>query len=137
MQFLINFKGQDGEEISGTHPHGFGLNRVKEIRLKAECPNLPLNCIQGIVYPVSLKEIRVNVEETFADQAGHFRYEQMIEVVVPLAGLRGFFKLEVIIRRNPVTQEATYASLEWKLDEEEVLAAWAEDGCLLNWNTDN
>jgi len=42
MQFLINFKGQDGEEISGTHPHGFGLNRVKEIRLKAECPNLPL-----------------------------------------------------------------------------------------------
>jgi len=137
MQFLINFKGQDGEEISGTFPHGFGLNMVKEIRLEGECPNLPLECIQGIVYPVSVRAVRVNVEEKLADKSGHFLYNEMIEVVVPLAGLRGFYQQKTIICRSSVTQEATYASVEWILNEAAVLAAWEDDGCPLNWNTDN
>jgi len=137
MQFVIDFKSSNGDEISGTFPHGFGLDMVKQIRAEAECPELDLKWIQGIIYPLSLQMVRVNVEEDYADRSGRFRYEEAISVVVPLAGLRGFFIQKTIIRRNPACGTATAASVEWRLDEEAILAAWAADGCPLFWDTDN
>jgi len=134
MQLLINFQGQDKAELSGTSSFRIGLDLVDYIRTKSNCPDLPLEIIREWVCPISLSNIPVIVEEPYGRQTGYFKNTDRIGVLVSLSGLRKFFNLMPIVQKNSLNGEILAASLEWVLDEKELLAEWKKAGFPLEWN---
>jgi len=134
MQLLIEFKGAEGEEISGTSTFRIGLDLVDYIRSEGNCPDLPLELIQGWVYPISLSCIPVIVEEPYGRQTGYFKNTDRIGVLVSLSGLRKFFNLMPTVQKNSLNGKFVAASLEWILHEKDLLAEWKKAGFPLEWN---
>jgi len=134
MQLLIEFKSQDGEEISGTSSFRIGLDLVDYIRTKSNCPDLPLEIIREWVYSISLYDITVIVEEPYGRQTGYFKDTNRIGVLISLSGLRKFFHLMPIVKKNSLNGDILVASLEWVINEKDLLAEWKKAGFPLEWN---
>ena len=136
MHYSVKFNEGDNRELSGTTSETVGRAWVEQIREEANCPGLDLGLIQGNIYPVQVRDARVKVSEEIAENTEHFLETNEVVVRVLPTGLKPFYHLQAVIRRDDTDGAVTHASVEWQLDKEALLVAWVEAGFPLNWNTE-
>jgi len=137
MYYSVKFNEPDNRELSGTTSETVGRAWVEQIRAETECPKLDLGLIQGNIYPVQVRDARVRVSEETAEMTEHFLETNEVVVRVLPWGLKPFYHLQAVIRRDDTDGAVTHVSVEWRLNEKALLEAWVEAGFPLNWNTED
>jgi len=136
MHYSVIFKAVDNKELSGTTCEKVGRAWVEQIREESQCPKLPLELIQGNIYSLQDREASARVSEETAEMTENFLETNEVTVIVPPKGLREFYNLKAVIRQNDTIGAVTGVSVEWVLDKEALVLAWAVAGFPLNWNTE-
>jgi len=134
MNFSLRFQGIDRTEISGTSFRRIGLDLIKMIREKANCPRLDLNVIQGWINPELSHSLQITISEETACSSGLFAETNEVEILVPESGLKNFYFIETEIRRHDINDIITAASVKWVLNEKSLLEEWEKAGFPLEWN---
>jgi len=137
VNYTVNFKAVDNEEITGTTRENVGKDWVKQIRTETQCPKLPLEIIRGHIFDLQIHEVSVLVSEETANISPLFMETNEVTVIVPPQGLKPFYNLKAVIRQNSGIASVTGVYVEWHLDKEALILAWALAGFPINWSPED
>jgi hypothetical protein len=131
MKLFVEFTGRYNTNSVNHSTREIGLDLVDSTR-KETGVNLPIDLFKPTVEPF-YKDVEIGITEEFARRTGLFGDRNKVGVRMVGGALNNFCHLVPELSRHPNTDEITYVSFQYVIDEVGILKAWSKAGFPMDW----